>query len=107
MGRSSKKQLTEVERLTSEIKQLKEVNRSITRQLKKYNKEAHLNEKLPPDEEDQFEPVEKYAGNPNLDANRVVCTKCGVGTVVTTDIGVKWLDMCDNGTCKNRKTRKK
>lgn len=98
MGRSTKKQLSEIESLQQEIRDLKDINRELHQKLKKQARKTKE-----PKEEKEEKNEEIIEPNPS----KSLCPKCKVGTIVTTDIGVKFLDMCDNVTCKARKTRKK
>ena len=92
MGRS-KKQLTDLEKLQQENKELREINKSLSRQLKKESKKykpEHSSSKLV---EQDFDDKDNY------------CPDCGKGKVIHTNIGPRVLEHCSNN-CGYKKVKK-
>lgn len=81
MSRSSKKQLSELEILQQENKELRSVNKSLMRKLKDESK------KYKPQQSSHSLIKEEYE-------NKDSCLNCGKGRITTTDIGVRKIIGC-------------
>lgn len=94
MGRSSKKQLIEIEKLQVENKELRTINKSLSRKLKQESK------KYKPDENSDDLIQEE------MDSREIKCEQCGKGKIIRTEIGPRVILAC-NLSCGNRKIIKK
>lgn len=92
MGRSSKKQLEDIERLHNENKTLREINKALSHRLKE---ESKKNKTTDPSEL----PVKV-----NLKKKDNDCGKCADGKIIHTDIGPRILITCSK--CSYRKAIK-
>lgn len=101
MGKTKKD--SEAFKLKKELRECQQEISTLQKELEKYQKaksedtltrtERKLQKRLEKEAKKEVKPIPSK------------CEKCGTGEIVTTDIGVKYLDMCNN--CKARKTRKK
>lgn len=88
----TKKQSTElIEELKAEIRSLKQVNKSLTRQLKKINEEV--------------EPVLREPTKEELEERNNRCPKCQQLWFSKTHLGPKILLVCHCGNKKTEKTK--
>lgn len=88
---SKKQKPDEVTKLEKEVKELKSINRSLMRQLKKQNREYQ------PEQDKEEIIAEDYKKQNN-------CEQCGKGDKITTKLGPRVLITCS--LCDFRKAKK-
>lgn len=87
-----------IERLEKEIKELKSVNKSLLRQLKKESR------KYKPEFEEDDNSSSAVVKEDETNKLRKICTECGRGKIIETPLGSRTLIGCT--ICSYRKTVK-
>lgn len=98
MGRKKLVEDDEVERLQKEVRELKSLNRSLMKRLKKIDREYAEEIEKANSERAQSEDV------PSVQTRRSLCGHCGKGNIVTVDIVGRKFQKCD--TCDWKSGRK-
>jgi hypothetical protein len=83
-----------IDELEKQVRELKSINRSLLKQLKKLTRSKHEFENILTEEDEiKLEPVEK-------------CTECGKGNIITVDIVGRVFQRCDVCDWRSRSRKK-
>jgi predicted transcriptional regulator len=102
MSRKKRDEVDEVEKLQKEIRELKSVNRTLAKQLRKLSKGAHRLAEL---EEIIAEEIENKIEYEQPEEKKKECQVCDKGELKIVELGAKNYLFCTN--CRYRKETKK